>query len=882
MLLRRDTPGLSSLSDFDPESTVVCDVGPLDVQLRRMWPTDAHLVCYQVPGQERWPRLNKSVLAEIREQGEDIVSQIIVLDYDTTPHVAWDGESLAKFRAQLDAVQHGSHAVSSWAFFYTTKKGARFVYVLDRTVPVDEWEPLTRGLVQAWHDLGFAGMDARCADWTRLFRLPCVKRDGEPTWEEWSFHFEEHWNRALSVGDIKPVGKPQPVTGGKAVKLDQPIPEIDDVANLLQDPVSGGHSAWWLAARAELRYAGEAYGVVVEHKPFAAKGGRDDAIQRIVGQAVGRLFYHPQATPEGVYALFYAALEQLDPDEQTPDWHAVGWAAVLKYWGKEIGKAEARKEDRDEKPEQGVALLQKMIAGARKWCDARALHGEDLDAEEWIRKHLIAITPTGECYLMQSDGTYNEIPIRQPVTLPIAIRELGLTSLIDIQRPGIKGAMVDVTPNEIMRQHGTRIRRIEGGCFPVGNHISQPDTPQAVLRVRLFARRTDIPARFQPKVAEWMSAMFGEHFEWANEWTGQALAIEDGPICALSIQGPPGIGKKLYTQGLAECFTSGTSIGSRAFGKFNAGLEDTPLIVINEGWGTSGGHFGSIADTFRALVSGDPIETERKFADPRIVRVPYRVVMTANNMDTVRKITDGRDLMPDDQEALGERIKHLVLDTGGSRWLARNGGLGMTGLAGARWIASDSGAPSDYLVAQHFLWLYENRKKRPSAARLLMQGEVDGIIKQISTSTGAGPIVVEVLCDMIEKNSPGGQTGSSGYSVDNKEIWVTLSGVLNHVRHLDPFNRAVGHRTISNVLKSLIAKDSPIHPTVKVESKTKQKLSARWHKIDSCKLLSDAVELGLPHYQLRKLVASQFGEDTASQICGGDDRPTPSTVEKTT
>lgn len=147
------------------------------------WDFDAHFVTYDVQHPDRevdaFPRLKKStnVVDQLRDLGYEVVTTMFGLDYDNPEHEPWTAERLAEFKERVEAASQVEPLIDQWTLFYTTRRGARFVYVLKEPVPVGPHsEAMHKSLVRAWAQRGIA-LDPACSDWTRFFRLPKVMRD---------------------------------------------------------------------------------------------------------------------------------------------------------------------------------------------------------------------------------------------------------------------------------------------------------------------------------------------------------------------------------------------------------------------------------------------------------------------------------------------------------------------------------------------------------------------------------------------------------------------------------------------------------------------------------------------------------------------------------
>lgn len=142
--------------------------------LGREYDTDAHLVTYVVSRDGvplvRQPRVNKPALEWVFSQGYELACDVLFVDLDNPEHAEWTDPAAARARELYATLP----ALAS-AGVYHTQHGARLVQPLDEPVSVVEVERY----LEAWLDeLEAAGLapDRACRDWTRLFRLPHVRR----------------------------------------------------------------------------------------------------------------------------------------------------------------------------------------------------------------------------------------------------------------------------------------------------------------------------------------------------------------------------------------------------------------------------------------------------------------------------------------------------------------------------------------------------------------------------------------------------------------------------------------------------------------------------------------------------------------------------------
>lgn len=151
----------------------------LRAALSDVYTTDAHMVAYVVLTDgvplALQPRVNKSSLTWMAEQGFGVEVDTVFADVDNPGHVEWS-EELREAFGRLWSAAAGPLATCG---VYLTAHGYRLVQPLDEPIPVAEIERYIYG----WHrELQAAGVtaDPSCRDWTRVFRLPNVTRGGKP------------------------------------------------------------------------------------------------------------------------------------------------------------------------------------------------------------------------------------------------------------------------------------------------------------------------------------------------------------------------------------------------------------------------------------------------------------------------------------------------------------------------------------------------------------------------------------------------------------------------------------------------------------------------------------------------------------------------------
>ncbi len=866
--------GVSRLVD----ATEALNVMPLRAALAEQFVTDAHFVSYVVheagAEAETWPRLNKVILDEIEKAGGRVSCSMFVIDIDTKDNVdaetlaaktiggkvPWDDELIGIFWAKIDAAVEAGLPMPN--ALYTTNNGARCIYVLPELISVRESEELYRGLVHLYGQQGIIA-DSSCADWTRMFRMPSVMRDNKPTWEQPHFKLFEQYDTVIDLSKVPKIEGSASAEYAPIKEITDPRPTHEDAQAMLEVKMPGGKGVRQTALHKESKrrlQGRNCFPALFDFAPLAREGERDVTLTKYVGEAVSLLYYMDGCTPEFVYALFLPAVEQLQ-DAADVNWLDKLWYLVRYTWAREVAKHEAKQEKAKIVAVKVEDKLTSMLNSMRKWCDHGSLHQDDARSIAWMLQHAIVMTRAKRYHVLRHTGYYSRFGVPREHLLT-EMRESGLSEFIELDKVQ-DGEVIPKSANELLAVNGTQVHEVEGAANYPGSIVKNIATSDAKLVVALYCLRRDIVAEYNERVDQWLIRFVGkEHIQDLRNWIGFALDFEGGPVCALSLSGPPSCGKKMLVRGLAECINTGAvASGLDLVQRFTPALMKTPFLCVDEGLPSKVPGGIDIADQFRRATAGESLTLDVKFGDPITVFNPLRVIFTANNLETVRAITSHRDLTPEDQAALGERIFHLDVMQEAADFLAANGGRRMT----KGWIQGDSGEPSDHVVAKHFLWLYENRPKEALGTRLLMQGNLESdLMRDMRTQSGAAPLVIRTLIYMLESAS---KQNMKGLSIENGEAFVTASGVHDCYKADLGNRRELNTQQILNVLRSVVVPGATKNPTWHVNAQG-ERIRARWHPLDLLILLEEAYTNGYPSKQIEVLVRARYGDEAESILEG--------------
>lgn len=786
----------------------------LDEALGTEWPTDAHFVTYRLVDPQGQtgphPRLNKSLLPHARERGCEIFATCFALDADTPGHVPWTDQLFRQFLTSLDRVYQRRPEFANYTAFYTTFKGARLVYVLDQPIPVDEAESRHRTLVSEFIASGL--MVDKLSDWTRLFRLPKVMRavpgGGMFATQSASTFLLDLKSENRLTGRALPMLSPvDQTTSYVLATVDLNRPTEQEVWSILYEigENSNYQKSTAFALEAKRRLKGrECYDCLFAQKPLGPKGQRNQIMHAYVGQAIGLLLPGMDINPKHVYALFYDAASQLEPDAETADWTAVLWDHVCRLWAKEKGKYEAKVKSVEGDPVQRSKLLTTLSTGMRSWCnDERLFSTNDGEVACFIQRYFIA-TSGRYNFVLDRNGRYGQLALGDSQLVPF-LRTSKLDEAIPTRKLASNGATLDVQVTDIKNNYSYPVApqvelepEIDGGYVRDFPDDKRPGiTPTLVLPC--YRRNPWLEPQFDPDVDEWLRVFLGDQYDAGCRWLAWAPAFDLRETCAISLVGPPGAGKKLFVQGLAEILeTPRLASAEDLVGTYQYGLKVSPFVVVNEGWPQSRNRHPS--DAFRSIVSGDDQVINEKYLPPMLLKSFPRVIFTANNFELISKLAEGKQLTNEDRDALSQRLLHVDLGRQAGAWLKRKGGYSFTGSKGRRWIAG-KGGKSDYVLARHYLWLYANRGVEPQT-RFLVEGNAsEEVLFALQTRVGNTPLVIETILSILRLTNP----RSHGVIVEPKRILTTPKAVVDYYRQQPAHGKPLDTNAVIACLKTIAA-----------------------------------------------------------------------------
>lgn len=863
--------GIGAMSDA-PQVPDRFGVVTLREMLTTDWQDDTHFVTYHVldpegkelPQHEQF-RLRKTIRSELEAAGARILSWGFVGDWDLNenvpdealykagwdgnpakkPKISWTRDLIDQFIEESASVVEGLRAKDIGpAYVYLTNHGARFIHLYDEDLKVTDHEEVIRGMLDEYRKLGYV-LDDACVDWTRVFRAPRVMRKGMFTaHQSWfmSWEYQDSWTVvSLTPRVAKQVDEYADVSEYTG---DRPDPETCN-ALLFEDVIGGKRTDVYRKLKALLhrRDCQKLHSIVTGDDLALAEGERDKELTRLAGQLATHIYPEDWASPELMYAVLVSVAEQLEPDDQTRDWLQVTWSLCCRMWTKEVSKGVARKEKEQEEEAKRSDDLSVMLETLRaRYPKNNRLHDVDAIAfEEMSRMGLVKIGSS--IYVLRSDGYYEPWPVDSAV-LPGTIRDLGSEFLMPTRMVGKRGGLIERDAKELLMDHGRTASAVVGTFGTPGAYMENGRL------IRPLFKWADHPPVHSEFVHTWLRILGGKHWKDLARWVAYAQDMRR-PICSLALVGARGVGKGMLARGLQELIVGAPvpASGEDLVADFTPALTRSPFVVVDEGLPLNNKNSRDVADTFRRMVAGEPIWVNAKFQPQVEVNIPFRVLFTANNREIVHGLVGHRTLTPEDRAALAERIKFLDLKERAATWLRESGGRNFT----AGWVAGDG--PSNFVVARHFRWLYENREELfgpPDSDRFLVSGDMQSsIVDEMRVLSGVTPEVAKVCVYLVHTVVLPDDIAEC-IAVDDNGFWVTSHAIISFYNNTSTMDKKVrlNEKNVGVALENLTTEF--IRTTKETGRGTTRQL--RWRKLDLEFLLQHARNHGLPTERIEAFV----------------------------
>jgi hypothetical protein len=312
--------------------------------------------------------------------------------------------------------------------------------------------------------------------------------------------------------------------------------------------------------------------------------------------------------------------------------------------------------------------------------------------------------------------------------------------------------------SEVMRAHSTKAKRLVYTYTPDQAGF---DANTETMYIPVCQPDRALTPKFNADVQGWLEALFNKgtspYYESVMDWLA-ALPQLDMPVCALYIDGPRSVGKGLLTYGIARLWSKECRVMpySELLNDFNESLTQTPLIYADEKVPSGKQQDSSV---FRQMVGNSSMRINIKYRSVAIIEGYPRIIITANNAEA---LTFKEDLTMSDIDALRLRLGYVEVGPEGEEYLKRTAEA--QGFPSARHMAD--GWKADGLIAQHILWLAQNRDFTPGS-RFLVEGWDSPLIRHMPTNVGSAGLIVDAVVAAMTSTK--------------RKVWESVRWVDGHI-----------------------------------------------------------------------------------------------------
>lgn len=449
---------------------------------------------------------------------------------------------------------------------------------------------------------------------------------------------------------------------------------------------------------------------IVKGDPFAEPGERDNVIFKLASSLAKRF---PNCDPASVAALFAPSLQLMSK--------VAGECPTVEDVAKKFQRAQQSLSvcvlsDRERE------RISEVFGGGRD----TPYTAEEIKAfgpnikRRWIVQY-------GKAFYVFCNGTYN-LYSKEDV-LAAVVRDLAPAKSAGVELFNIvDDRVVQKGAKALVQEYGTVALHIEADYraqFSYYNEITQ-----TMVEAPCPLRKGVKPV-FHEEIDVWLQLISGPRYEELLDWL--AWVYELGrPCVALFVTGPKGTGKSLLGYMAASPFGTPPTPLEEVFGSFNAAMLKNPVCMADEHLPKD--HRGhSRNPELRFHVQAVERQLHRKHLPNVVLRGATRTLVVANNMNV---LSTAESLSVEDIDAIGARYLYIEAQPEAAEYLED-----VVGHARVKeWV--DLG-----LLAEHMLWLRENRKVE-SKGRFLMKPSPE-IQNQLLVRNGPRGAVCQWFCSYL-------------------------------------------------------------------------------------------------------------------------------------
>jgi len=698
--------------------------------LTQAFDTDAHATLYRpLEVEGLMPRLSKKLLKAGLLRDDQVQCEWIAIDVDLEGE--WTTETIEAAKAKCLALPY---PLNQFVYWHTTEGGYHVWYELAVPLTASALELHARALRQGLLDHGVEA-DEACKDWTRLIRLPRVKKESG-TITHTSPWFSEGWG----VGDDGQALKLDPATlkpwMGEApthsVALDR-LPSVTSTVQLERTPLECEAMVFHHGDRDEpteigkvliktiqnsLMSAGNhtiAAESVLDGDPFP-EGMRDTSVVNTVGWLVrkARSVADQGVTHEHLVGLMVGPCRATDehsgPQDSGASWLDKAVDKVLEYWKADEEEA-ARKQAEAVRASLQLTTPEELAEVLRAQTQDELL--DSRVNEEWFNrlKTYTILRGRSEYYCIEPNGHYAG-PFPEALMCVGQLQRNGMADLLGMRWiDGETGKTKKVSQATIAEDYSKPFEMAGIEFHPLSVpkehrcYLESSDSHVARLRVRRFrpshmdAQRSDWADQFLRRICGSTLTEPNQQYRMLVYWLCHFRDFDGSQLPLLYIYGAPRTGKTLLTKALS--MHAPTVYPTDAGGTYNTHYGQGLVLVYDDLEPVSYGNYQQLrraVGEFLNVLAGQRVGISRKFHDPTSVQLPWRAVMVNNSPEFFTNMMEAFKGV----EGLDKR-----------RALAMRTVLLKTNPHTRQWILDTSKDRGDIALelARHITWMNANRSE---------------------------------------------------------------------------------------------------------------------------------------------------------------------------
>jgi len=688
------------------------------------------------------------------------------------PRKSADGRARRRWRERESRRLDRLKKLAPGFTYYGSRGGYRLVWPLERPAELtdrenaDAWRDWYRAQLD-WLEAqsGIVG-DRACADWTRLYRLPLVVRDGKR--QDTTIVHDSGGRAAWPLGRALPAPSVHAERPANDTQAEQPSETRWSSTGAREEWVSklaktigesgawdDGRQAWalqmfgWLARCMPSDELTDLVHELEEWNPERTEKylSMVDRVNRIDGPA--------REVRDALGEAFNAVDEHLSTHP-----NALAGGHPLAY---ERQLAESRTRAKERATKRGLAKRHEERAARAAEIDPNAtvpkeeppdlVYRQDIG---WVAIPGGEISHRGRRLPVYTKGESTEDAILELVRDPNRVSARGLEN----ERKQIKSA------REIKRACGMLARKVEQDFGCPAAAVYDPDTGTLTEGYEL----PEIEPCRDPAVDAWLRGIAGEYYPLLEAWINSCKqSLIDRLAAALVIVGPKDVGKSLLFTCLAEMWGAPSFVRlALALEPFNAVAGTCPIWADDESEAMGRKHGGVSAKTFKRLTQDRRHSIQMKGRERTEVRGACRPGIPINDLSELRL---GEVSGPESFAALVDRILLIRIAPGQRENLVALLDKLRPDIGGG-----SLGEIDRERIKGHIAWIWATVKDPPASQRFIGAGGDVQATREAAASAsveGHGP-VFEVMRRWVERE-PGDSRGRTG---ENHEPVIAHRGSL--------------------------------------------------------------------------------------------------------